>query len=81
MNLDAFAACLADGGITQIIMKDRREGQGLTVRSTPTFFIGERRFVGHRELENEGQAHIRELLGLPPAAPEARAAPAPAAAP
>jgi len=69
LNLDDFAACLGDLAVRDRIMEERKIGEGLQVRSTPTFFINGERFVGHVELRDKGQQKIREILGLPPELP------------
>ncbi len=64
LNLDKFGSCLANEQITQKILAERDEGVQLKVRSTPTFFINGKRFVGSRELDETADAFIRSELGL-----------------
>lgn len=66
IDIDQFAACLTDERIRQVIAADKKSGAPYHVNSTPTFFIAGRRFVGARQLQVEGEAFIREKLGLPP---------------
>lgn len=65
LNLDDFAACLSDAGIQKKIMDERHAGDALEIRSTPTFFVNNERFVGGVELKTKGEARIRQILGLP----------------
>lgn len=66
LNLDRFGACLADEKVTEAILKEKEQGLKLQVASTPSFFIGDKRFVGFQELENNGEAFIRKKLGMSP---------------
>ena len=68
INLDSFAACLADTTIQRRVSKEKGMGERLQVRSTPTFFIDKDRVVGAVELKTKGIAVIRERLGLLPLA-------------
>ena len=62
MDLDRFAACLADPGITRSIQEDRKYGDALQITSTPTFFINGKRFLGSLELSKGGEELIEKLL-------------------
>ena len=63
MNLDQFAQCIVNPETTQIILKERQEGERLKITSTPTFFInGDNRFAGAVELQNKGIEFIRQVL-------------------
>ena len=62
LDFEAFGTCLSDETIHQKVLKERDEGNALKVRSTPTFFIGEKRFSGHRELSEQGLPYLEELL-------------------
>jgi protein-disulfide isomerase len=64
LDLDQFVECLSDEKVRQDILKDKESGMNLQVRSTPTFFINEERFVGSIDLEKDGEAFIRKTLGL-----------------
>ncbi|MCI0596234.1 MAG: thioredoxin domain-containing protein, partial [candidate division Zixibacteria bacterium] len=68
LNLDRFAACLTDKNVTAAVARSKGEGNKLQIRSTPTFFVNGQRVVGAVELQNRGEAIIREVLKLPPAA-------------
>ncbi len=70
MDIDKFAACLADPGIKTKVLEDKVRGDGLHLQSTPTFFINGERVVGQVELENRGENLIRSSLGLPPLPPK-----------
>ncbi|MFZ5803110.1 MAG: DsbA family protein [Candidatus Omnitrophota bacterium] len=61
LDLEAFAACLASPEVTAKIEAEKEEGNAHAVRATPTFFIGEERFVGAIELEKKGIPLIEEL--------------------
>lgn len=52
MDKDAFDACLAEKKYRTRISDDLREGERNGVNATPTFFIGDRKFVGI--LDNAG---------------------------
>ncbi len=62
LNLDAFAACLTDENVTRRIQADQKKGDQLKIQSTPTFFINGKRFVGGKELMEQGIPYIRQTL-------------------
>lgn len=66
---ESFILCLANPQVQAEIVEEKNEGMDLQIRSTPTFFIGDERYVGPFELENRGRKKIREILGLPPLVP------------
>lgn len=66
INVDNFAGCLVDPKITNLVYDEKAEGDKQRVRSTPTFFINGKRFVGAKDLKFKGEAFIREELGLEP---------------
>jgi len=63
MDLDRFAACLANPNVAEDVKKDRQYGDSLQIRSTPTFFINGERFVGSIELSQGGVNKINKILG------------------
>lgn len=66
LDMNAFAGCMTSSEIAAGIMAEKKEGEELVVRSTPTFFINGKMFAGPMELQIAGEAWIRSLLGLPP---------------
>lgn len=75
LNLDAFGACLTDEAVKGRIQAEKQSGLDSKVNSTPTFFINGERVVGHVELGIKGEAGIRKILNLEPAAEPAPSAP------
>lgn len=65
-NMNVFSACMADGAVTRAIYAEKEEGNIRQVNATPTFFLGEERFVGPKEMQERGENAIRKVLGLPP---------------
>lgn len=65
-NADRFSACLSDVAVTREIFAEKDEGNRRQVSATPTFFLGEERFVGPKEMQERGENTIRKILGLPP---------------
>ncbi len=63
LNMDKFAVCLASDEVAADIFAEKEEGTAVKIGSTPTFFINDRRFVGSVELDQDGEAFIREVLG------------------
>lgn len=53
LNLNRFGECLADSQIRQTIIESRITGSGLGVRSTPSYFINGKLFVGIKTLKEE----------------------------
>lgn len=64
-NMDRFKACMADIGVTHEIYSEKEEGNQRQVTATPTFFLGEERFVGPKEMQERGENAVRKVLGLP----------------
>jgi protein-disulfide isomerase len=52
MDGERFAADLASGRFASAVASDRREGDALGVRGTPTFFIGGERYEGFYDAES-----------------------------
>lgn len=65
-DMDRFGKCMADVTVTRVIYEEKAEGNQRQVSATPTFFLGEERFVGPKELQERGENAIRKVLGLPP---------------
>lgn len=68
LDLDTFGVCLADENVKKQIQDEKQAGLASKVNSTPTFFINGERVVGHVELGIKGDAQIRKILNLEPAA-------------
>lgn len=68
-DIDRFSKCLSDTAVSRAIYSEKEEGIRQNVNATPTFFIGDQRFVGARELKERGENVIRTILGLPPTPP------------
>ncbi len=66
LDMNSFAGCMTSSDIAAGIMAEKKEGEELFVRSTPTFFVNGKMFAGPMELQIAGEAWIRSLLGLPP---------------
>ena len=64
-NMDRFGKCMADVAVTRAIYAEKEEGNQRQVNATPTFFLGQERFVGPKEMEERGENAIRKVLGLP----------------
>lgn len=65
-DMDRFGKCMADVTVTRKIYAEKEEGNKRQVNATPTFFLGEERFVGSKEMQARGVNAIRKVLGLPP---------------
>ncbi len=65
LDLDAFAACVEDVRIKMAVIEDRKQGEALQIKATPTFFINGERVVGPLEFKIKADAMIRKILGLP----------------
>lgn len=50
--------CLEDKSVEGFILKDKSEGKMLGVKSTPTYFVNDKMFVGFEQLE----AELKRLL-------------------
>ncbi|MFA7254660.1 MAG: thioredoxin domain-containing protein [Candidatus Omnitrophota bacterium] len=68
-DMDRFGKCMADVAVTREIYAEKEEGNKRQVNATPTFFLGEERFVGPKEMQERGENAIRKVLGLPPKPP------------
>lgn len=66
LDMNAFTQCMANSEVAARIAAEKKEGEVLEVKSTPTFFINGKMFAGPQELSIGGEAHIRSLLGLSP---------------
>lgn len=62
LNQQDYEACLKNPEIQSVIDTDRRLGERLEVRSTPTFFINGERAVGSKQLSESGPVIIRKQL-------------------
>lgn len=82
-NMELFLNCMADPAVTSGIYAEKNEGTLRQVNATPTFFMGDKRYVGARELQERGENDIRRVLGLPelsfsaPPEPQAEQTPKP----
>ena len=65
-DMDRFGKCLADVAVTHEVYAEKEEGNQRQVNATPTFFLGEERFVGPKEMQGRGENAIRKVLVLPP---------------
>lgn len=65
-NMDRFGKCMSDVAVARQIYAEKDEGNQHQVNATPTFFLGEERFVGPKEMQVRGENAIRKVLGLPP---------------
>ena len=52
--------------VARDIYAEKEEGNKRQVSATPTFFLGEERFVGPKEMQERGENAVRKVLGLPP---------------
>ncbi len=78
LTMENFGFCLANPEIHHRIMEEKKTGEDLQIRSTPTFFVNGERLVGPLELEMRAPDMIRKMLGIepvPPAVPEPAAIP------
>ena len=64
-DMNRFGKCMADVAVTREIYAEKEEGNKRQVNATPTFFLGEERFVGPKEVQERGENAIRKILGLP----------------
>ena len=78
-DMDRFGKCMADPEVTRAIYAEKEEGNQRQVTATPTFCLGDERFVGPKEMQARGENAIRKVLGLPPK-PVAEKKPEPAIA-
>jgi protein-disulfide isomerase len=62
LGREAFLACLGGEASRARVEEDRALGRQAQVQSTPTFFIGEERLVGAKQLEEKGMEVIRARL-------------------
>ncbi len=66
LNMDAFTQCMTNPAVAEHIAAEKKQGEGLEVKSTPTFFINGKMFAGPMDLQIGGEEFIRKVLGLPP---------------
>jgi len=65
-DMNLFSACMTNVAVTREIYAEKEEGNKRQVTATPTFFLGEERFVGPKEMQERGENAIRKVLGLAP---------------
>ncbi len=65
-DMNRFGKCMADVAVTRTIYTEKEEGNKRQVTATPTFCLGEERFVGPKEMQERGENAVRKVLGLPP---------------
>ncbi len=65
LDMDGFTNCMVDPAVAENVMAEKKEGEVLEVKSTPTFFINGKMFAGPAELMTGGEELIRKTLGLP----------------
>ena len=58
LDLDRFAACLADPEVAKKISEERNTGSDLGVRSTPSFFVNGKLVVGVQGIEEAIQKEL-----------------------
>jgi protein-disulfide isomerase len=61
LDTAALKSCVNSGRMQQLIVADKDYGRSLQVRSTPTLFINEQRFVGEQSEAELVRAIQREL--------------------
>lgn len=64
-DMNRFGKCMSDVGVASQIFSEKEEGNRRQVNATPTFFLGEERFVGPKEMQERGENAVRKALGLP----------------
>jgi protein-disulfide isomerase len=62
LDIASFETCLKDPTVSALITTDQKDGDDHWVRSTPTFFINGKRFVGARQLTESGVPWIDKIL-------------------
>jgi protein-disulfide isomerase len=62
LDMTAFGTCLKDPAVSTLIKDDQKDGDDHWVLSTPTFFINGKRFVGARNLSEDGVPWIEKIL-------------------
>jgi len=55
-------ACMADPAVAAVVAADLKESESIWVRSTPTFIINGKRFVGANQLRTLGLNHMENEL-------------------
>jgi len=80
LNMSDFTQCMTSSVVAEHIASEKKEGEVLEVKSTPTFFINGKMFAGPMDLQIGGEEFIRKTLSLPPE-PKKEVAPAAAVAP
>ena len=58
LDLESFSHCLADPKVTAKIREERLTGEGLGVRSTPSFFVNGEMVIGTEPLGKKIEKHI-----------------------
>lgn len=62
LDRDVFKSCFVNSATQRKVEMDREAGAKLQVSSTPTFFIGEDRLVGAKQLDDQGPELIKKKL-------------------
>lgn len=62
LDPDALATCMADPAVAKIVADELKEAEANWVRSTPTFVINGKRFVGANQLRTIGLNHVENEL-------------------
>lgn len=62
LNEEAFHKCVGRNEGLDVILEDIRQGHDRQIVSTPSFFINERRVIGQKVFESEGEKVIQEEL-------------------
>ena len=62
LESDKLTACLAGAEALQRVEADKQLGIQKQISSTPTYFIGDERIVGSKQLDEKGPALVRKQL-------------------
>lgn len=62
LDMAQYDACLRDPASLAAVEADEKEAKELFVRSTPTFFINGKRFIGGGQLRTAGALEIERIL-------------------
>ncbi|MGC4095175.1 MAG: thioredoxin domain-containing protein [Polyangiaceae bacterium] len=79
LDMKRFIADRDSEATADVVSRDRKQGEGLALKSTPSIFINGRPFASNGEFADDLEAWVKLELELAPPAPAAAAAPAPAA--
>ncbi|OGX37524.1 MAG: hypothetical protein A3C36_05690 [Omnitrophica WOR_2 bacterium RIFCSPHIGHO2_02_FULL_52_10] len=60
LDLQAIQNCLEGMAVVKTIEQSKTEGQALNIRSTPTYFVNGKMFVGQKSLEQEITKYLEE---------------------